>query len=96
MKIQTIRKNYFISLVPVVDGHDESAADAHRVADVDAVAEEGRDGGIDGGTVASQNVAVDSEELGRVNHLNYLAFLLICCNYKLESSQVIRDMVKIT
>ena len=40
----------------LVDGHHKAAADAHRVADVNAAAEERRDGGVDGGSVPGQNV----------------------------------------
>ena len=40
----------------LVDGHHEAAADAHRVADVNAAAEERRDGSVHGGSVPGQNV----------------------------------------
>lgn len=37
----------------VIDGHDEPASDAHTVAAEEAVAEEGGDGGVNGGSVST-------------------------------------------
>ena len=42
--------------VLLVDGHHEATAEPHAVAAEQAVAEEGGDGGVDGGPVATQDV----------------------------------------